>query len=420
MALNLRAAVTSIPPLIHQMRADLTFSSTLIGLLGSIAPLAFASAGLVGTLLMRRMSAERIAVLLLLVTAAGQLVRPWSPSAVVFLSLSAITLLAMGVGNVIMPALVKAWFPRSIGPVTAAYTTMLAIGTAVPALIAIPLAGIVPGLGWRLGLSIWAVIALLAVPSWIIAARRPRALPPPRPLEYQRHTARDLRPHRIAVHRSPIAWGLGLLFIANSLNLYAMFTWLPIRLVDAGLSEAAAGAELAVFAGIGVVPSLLIPGLAARRGNTFALAAICASCFTAGYLGLLLAPATLTTLWAVIGGLGGGGFPLVLTMIGLRSATPATAGVLSAFAQTVGYCGAVTGPLIFGLLHGATGGWAASFGFLLFSMLLMLAGGWITRKPTTVDDDLRLRAAARARRAAKLNGEHGEHAHEEPVSTLAR
>jgi CP family cyanate transporter-like MFS transporter len=188
-----------------------------------------------------------------------------------------------------------------------------------------------------------------------------------------------------------------MLFIANSLNLYAMFTWLPIRLIDAGLSEAAAGAQLAVLAGIGIVPSLLVPGLAVRVGNTFSLAAGCVAAFIVGYLGLLFLPAQLTTLWTVIGGLGAGGFPLVLTMIGLRSATPATAGAVSAFVQSVGYGGAVTGPLIFGLLHGATGGWAASFGFLFLTMLLLLAGGWITRKPTTVDDDLRLRSLRRAR-----------------------
>jgi CP family cyanate transporter-like MFS transporter len=80
-------------------------------------------------------------------------------------------------------------------------------------------------------------------------------------------------------------------------------------------------------------------------------------------------------------------------MIGLRSATPATAGVVSAFAQTVGYTGAITGPLAFGLLHGVTGGWTASFGFLLLTLLLMLTGGWITRGSATVDDDLRRRTS---------------------------
>jgi MFS transporter, CP family, cyanate transporter len=399
MALNLRAAVTALPPLIDQMRDDVAFSPVLIGLLGSLAPLAFASAGLLGTLMMRHLTAERIAVLLLLVTAAGQLARPWSPSAAVFLSLSGVTLLSMGVGNVIMPALVKAWFPHRIGPVTAGYTTMLAVGTAVPALIAIPLAGAVPALGWRLGLGIWGVTALLAIPAWLIASRQPRALPPPRPVEGRR-LPEDTGPQRIPVHRSMIAWGLGMLFIGNSLNLYAMFTWLPIRLVDAGLSEAAAGAQLAVLAGVGIVPSLLVPGVAARFGHTFGLTALCAGCFAVGYAGLLLVPATATTVWTITAGLGGGGFPLVLTMIGLRSATPATAGVLSAFVQTVGYTGAITGPLAFGLLHGATGGWTASFGFLLLTLLVMLTGGWLTRRPTTVDDDLRCRAAQRAARSA--------------------
>jgi len=94
--------------------------------------------------------------------------------------------------------------------------------------------------------------------------------------------------------------------------------------------------------------------------------------FTAGYLGLLLAPMTLTSLWTLLAGLGGGGFPLVLTLFGLRSATPATAGALSGFAQAVGYLAAAGGPVLVGFLHDLTGGWSLSFGFLGVTLVLSL------------------------------------------------
>jgi CP family cyanate transporter-like MFS transporter len=392
MALNLRSAVTSVPPLLDRITADLGFSATVIGALGSFPALAFATAGLVGVRLLRRFSAERIAVGVLLVEALGQLVRPWAGGEVGFLIVSALTLLGMGVGNVILPALVKAWFPDRIGIVTAGYAIAIAVGTSVPALVAVPIAN---ELGWHRGLALWGAIALLPVPAWLIAARQPRVLPPPPLLENQRHAAGDLRPHRIAVHRSPIAWGLALLFGMNSLNLYAMFTWLPVRLVDAGASEARAGAMLALFAGIGAIPSLLIPMLLGRIGRAGLMAAACVGCFAVGYTGLLLAPMTLTMLWAVVAGLGGGGFPLVLTLFGLRSATPASAGALAGFAQGTGYLAAASGPLLVGLLHEGTDGWTAPFGFLGLTLVLMLVGGRLCSGEGTVDDDLRQRAAAR-------------------------
>jgi CP family cyanate transporter-like MFS transporter len=378
-ALNLRSAVTSVPPLLDRISDDLTFSATAIGLLGSLPALAFASAGLVGIRLLRRYSAERIAVGVLLVEAAGQMIRPWLGGATGFLAVSAFTLLGMGVGNVILPALVKAWFPDRIGMVTAGYVTAIAIGTSMPALIAVPIAS---GLGWQRGLALWGVVALLPIPAWLIAGRQARVRP-----------VSTTHKQRVAVRHSPIAWGLALLFGMNALNLYAMFTWLPVRLVDAGASEARAGAMLALFAGIGVFPSLLIPMVLGRIGRAGLITVVCVGFFAVGYTGLLFAPMTLTMLWTLLAGLGGGGFPLVLTLFGLRSATPASAGALAGFAQGVGYLAAASGPLLVGLLHDSTDGWGAPFGFLAFTLVLMLVGGWLCSGNGTVDDDLRRRAA---------------------------
>jgi CP family cyanate transporter-like MFS transporter len=385
-ALNLRSAVTAVPPLLDRITDDLGFNATVIGLLGSLPALAFAAAGLVGVRLLRRFSAERIAVGVLLVEALGQLARPWSGGAAGFLIVSALTLLGMGVGNVVLPALVKAWFPNRIGTVTAAYVTAIAIGTSVPALIAVPIAD---QLGWHQGLALWGAVALLPIPAWLIAGRRARVLPPPPRLENQRGA--DTRPHRIAVHRSPIAWGLALLFGTNALNLYAMFTWLPVRLIDAGASEARAGAMLALFAGIGVIPSLLVPVLLGRIGRAGLMTAACVGFFTVGYLGLLFAPMTLTMLWTLLAGLGGGVFPVVLTLFGLRSATPASAGALAGFAQGVGYLAAASGPLLVGLLHDLSDGWGLPFGFLGLTLLLMLLGGRLCATEGTVDDQVRLK-----------------------------
>jgi MFS transporter, CP family, cyanate transporter len=165
--------------------------------------------------------------------------------------------------------------------------------------------------------------------------------------------------------------------------------------MDAGASEARAGAMLALFAGIGIVPSLLIPMLVSRIGRTGLMTAFCVGCFAIGYTGLLFAPMTLTALWTVLAGLGGGGFPLVLTLFGLRSATPASAGALAGFAQGVGYLAAASGPLLVGLLHDLTDAWTAPFAFLGLTLLLMLVGGWLCATEETVDDNLHRRAAAR-------------------------
>ena len=74
----------------------------------------------------------------------------------------------------------------------------------------------------------------------------------------------------------------------------------------------------------------------------------------------------------MLAGTAGGTFPLALTMIGLRTRTPAATASLSAFAQSTGYVIAGSGPVLVGVLHDATGGWA--WPFVLVFALLAFAG----------------------------------------------
>jgi CP family cyanate transporter-like MFS transporter len=392
LAVNLRGAISVVPPLLGGITADLRLTPALIGVLGALPTLSFAVAGLLGARFLRRTAAERIAVGVLAVTAAGELTRPWLDSATGFLVLTAVTLLGMGVGNVAISALVKAWFPDRIGGLTAIYVTVITLGTAVPALIAVPIAEANPGLGWRLSLAAWAGVALAGLPIWLVVSRRPRAIPAARRkpgADADAAAAPATTSPRLALHRSRIAWGVTAVFAGCALNIYAMITWLPVRLLDAGASAAQAGLQLAVFTGVGVLPSLLLPVIATRIRRQGLLVAACAAAFVAGFAGILLAPMTLTTLWVAVAGLGGGAFPLALTLVGLRSASTATAGQLSGFVQGLGYTAAATGPPVVGLLHEATGGWTASFGFLALPVLLMLVGAWWCAPHRTVDDDLR-------------------------------
>lgn len=62
------------------------------------------------------------------------------------LVLSCLALLGMGIGNVVIPPLVKRYFSHRVALMSAAYLTMLQIGTTVPALTAVPLA---EAYGWR-------------------------------------------------------------------------------------------------------------------------------------------------------------------------------------------------------------------------------------------------------------------------------
>ncbi len=81
-------------------------------------------------------------------------------------------------------------------------------------------------------------------------------------------------------------------------------------------------------------------------------------------------------------------FPLALTLIALRAHTGATAAALSAFTQSVGYLMAAAGPLLVGLLYGATGGWSAPFALLFALLAVQAVAGWLAGRPRLLDDEL--------------------------------
>src|SRR5690625_4111624 len=101
----------------------------------------------------------------MLVAALGVGVRSTADTASEFIIWSVVALGGMGAGNVLLPPLVKRYFPDRIGAVTAIYTTLIAISTALPPLFVVPMA---QTFGWRVSLGQWAIIGVLAALPWII------------------------------------------------------------------------------------------------------------------------------------------------------------------------------------------------------------------------------------------------------------
>jgi CP family cyanate transporter-like MFS transporter len=199
------------------------------------------------------------------------------------------------------------------------------------------------------------------------------------------------RPRPTAVGRvwhSPLAWSMGLLFGATSLNVYAAFAWLPEILIDiAGVSPAQAGVLLSLYAGMGIPFSLLVPVLAGRMRSVAPLIALGLVFYVLGYGGLLLAPAALPWLWVALAGAGPLLFPLVLVLVGLRSRTPEGTIALSGFTQGIGYTLGALGPLLVGVLHETTGGWSIPIVFLLATLVIVAVTGRVVARPRMLEDD---------------------------------
>ncbi|MGA0568738.1 CynX/NimT family MFS transporter [Rathayibacter sp. KR2-224] len=388
-AANLRAAVTALSPIFGEITKDVQFGATGIGLLGALPPICFAVFGLVAPLFTRKASLEVVMVIALAAIVAGDLIRGLAPSFWILTAGSVLTFAGMAVGNVLLPPLVKRYFPDRVGLMTSLYATVLAVSTLVPPLVAVPVA---ESAGWRYSVGMWAILGLVAAVPWLaVLVRRPEA---------RRVDAEVDEPGAAAMGRvwhAPLAWAMAVTFAASSLNAYALFAWLPELLHEtAGTDAAQSGALLSLYAGIGIPASLLIPTLASRMRNVGLLVYLGAAFFIAGYLGLILVPGVATWLWVVLAGLGPLLFPLCLVLINLRTRTHEGAVALSGFVQGLGYVLGALGPIVVGALHDATGGWLWPLVFLLVTAVAVVFAGTVVARPGMLEDHFAAKARARS------------------------
>lgn len=361
-AVNLRLAVTSVGPVLTEIRDGLGMSATVAGLLTSVPVVCFASFGLAAPRLARRVGAARVIAAGLVVLAAGLATRPFAPGTAVFLLLSVVALGGIAVVNVLLPVIVKEYFPAQVGAMTGLYSVALNIGATTAAAATVPLTHAFGG-DWRLGLACWAVVAVLAAPSWLPLLRG-------RSAAGQEAPAADVR-----VSRSPVAWSLAVYFGMQSTSAYVIIGWLPQMYRDAGISAEQAGVLFAVTSFLGVPLSFALSAVAGRLRSQSGIAATLCAFGLAGYGGMWWSPAAAPWLWAVLLGVANTAFPLALTMIALRGRTPATVVRLSAFAQGVGYLLAIPGPILVGFLHDRSGGWRVPLTLTIALLLPQLLAG---------------------------------------------
>lgn len=348
-AVNLRTAVAALSPIYDVVDADLHGGAFGLGILGMLPPLCFALFGILTPSLSRRFGLEKLLVGALLIMVLGHVLRGLAGSFAVLLLGSILCFAAIGAGNVVLPPLVKKYFTDRIGQITAAYATVMSISTFVPPLVAVPLAERV---SWQFSLAIWALFAIGSVVPWLFVIRRgarQRRLDPA--------IAQPSEAPVRSVVRSRTAWAITIVFAASSSVAYTCFAWLPQTLQDiSGVSPATGGVLLSLFGFMGLPAALVMPVLAARSRRPALLAWAGALCILVGGGGLLAAP-TAAWLWVAVLGSGPLLFPLALTLINLRSRSHQTAIAASGFVQGVGYTVAALFPLLFGVLHQATGGW---------------------------------------------------------------
>ncbi|MFC8192066.1 CynX/NimT family MFS transporter [Cellulomonas sp. NPDC057328] len=366
-ALNLRGPITALAPVVDRLGADLGLTPASAGLLTGVPVLCFAALTPLAAVALARAGTTRMLAAALLAILAGTLLRSFGGTTGAFVG-TVVLGAAITVGNVGVPLVIGRDFPTRVPRVMGLYSAVMNAGAALTTLGTAPLAALV---GWRWALVSWGALTVVALGAWArvharaagrTATRLAAGAAVPDAGAAGAATPTPAAPTApVRVLRRRVTWLLVVAFAGQASAYMGVTAWLPSVLRDeAGLGRAAAGAGAAVFQVLGVVGSLVVPPLLARRGvSPRAVVLGITACWLSLPLGLLLAPAG-WPLWSVLAGLAqAANFVVVFTVVATVAGSAAAARRMSATVQTLGYAVAAATPSVLGAVHEATGGWTA-------------------------------------------------------------
>jgi MFS transporter, CP family, cyanate transporter len=368
-AANLRAGITTVGPVLSELRGDLGLSALTASALISLPLVAFAVVSPFAPGLARRIGLERALGAGLVVLAAGLVVRSLPVRPLLWVG-TALLGVSIAVINVVLPAVVKRDFPGRIGQITGAYSAVQSSFAAIAAGAAVPVAGLTSA-GWRLPMGMWAGLALVAFGVFAPQLRRVSVVP---------RSDDDLTREEHQGHnpwRTALGWQITAFMALQSTAYYVFITWLPSIESSAGISATAAGVHQLLLNAFGIAGSLVCSTLIPRFHDQRLLGVVAPALFALAAAGILIAPAY-AVVWAPLAGFAGGAcIVLALSLFGLRTAHHTEAAALSGMAQSVGYLVAAAGPIAVGALHDATGSWTSALTVLVVLELILIGFGYL-------------------------------------------
>lgn len=363
-AVCLRAPITSVGSILYCIVEDLNLSNTIAGAITTIPLIVIAILSPCISKISEKTGISQALLLGMITMLVGIVMRSFGGILGLLLG-TALIGAGIAFGNVLIPAIIKKFFPDRIGTMTGVFTTTMSICSGVAAGISVPLA---VELGWSWTFCIWAVAALLAIVTSIIQIKRiPTVNDSCERTEVKSQTQKRL-------YKIPLAWWVAVMFGGQSCVFYIMVTWLPTIVTDRGISAMSAGVIATILQLAAIPANFAVPMLAGYFKNQSRLAVSVAGLGIIGLSGILFAKSMpLLAISTGILALGlGGTFSLSLVIFGMRTSDGIQAARLSGFAQSAGYVMAAIGPTLAGAIYDFSGNWALPITMAIIIMIFDL------------------------------------------------
>jgi len=347
---NLRSVILGVPPILPLIQHDLGLSYTATGFLTALPVLALAVLAWPSGLIAERIGARLSVSIGLALLATGTILRAFRLTTPSLFFFTLVLSIGITQTQTAVPVLIRRWFPRQIGLVSALFSDGLIIGEAIAAGITVLImVRFLGGDAWASTFVFWGIPVVVLLACWFWLA-------PPAPVRVTRShsslqrvttssTSTSLSTQRKRVN----ALHLGILVGGGSLIYFGMNAWIASynqALHQSYLTPVALLSLNAAQLPVSLAVTLVAQRIVGRRWPFIAAGIISAFAI----VGWIFTPAELQALWAaLLGGSGALVFTLGIALPPLL-AKPQEVGRLTGITLSLTYGVAFIGPFIGGAL----------------------------------------------------------------------
>ncbi|RAW11823.1 CynX/NimT family MFS transporter [Paenibacillus taichungensis] len=361
-SLNLRPPITSISPLMSTIQSDLGISGITASLLTTLPVLCMGIFAPFSLKLSRRWGNEGAIVLALILIGIGTALRLFVGAAPLMMFTSFLSGVGIALAGPLLSSFIKQYFPTRVAAMVGLYSTAMVVGASFSVGLSVPLQNILGG-SWKGSLSVWALLAAIALPIWMrlaLVARKDRQSGQISTVNVEALPVKNIR-----------AWLLTLFFGLMAAIFYSLTAWLAPAIQSQGYTKETAGSIQTLFTLISLPSTLFIPMLVHRyQRRVFWLV----GCALMELIGVLMLNLSVSPWLAAIPlGIGAGGlFPIALMLPIDETNNAQEASAWSAMTQSGGYILGALGPLAIGWLHDTTDSFVQAFYGLAIIIVLQI------------------------------------------------
>ena len=345
LSLILRTPITSVGAILGPLKSILDINNTVAGFITTIPLIAFAIFSPMVAKISNKVGLEKTLLLAAIIISIGLGLR-FHINTYVFFIMTFIIGVGITIGNVLLPGLVKKYYPKKLGLMTGFYAVIMNIGAAVAAGISYPiLSSNIGGEKFSTGLAvnIWIIIAVINIFVYTAMSKN--------------SSVSEIKDEHEKVHgyfKYSKMWTIMLSMGLQSALFYCSVSWFAEIMISKDFSPETAGLLLSISQFAQFPSTFIVPILADKVHNKLIIPVVITIGYLVSLVGMLYTSGNfvlMLTFIIIFALAGGGSFSYVMYLFSVKSRNESEAADISGLAQSGGYLLAAIFPPLLGYIR---------------------------------------------------------------------